>query len=217
MSFDSKSFEMTDLSRHSRRRREFICPVKSCGKTFTQSSGLKAHQNVHTKLKPYVCGIGDCKSAFGDPSSKARHVKEIHRTTHVNVCPVMGCTTRIKRRSAFHAHLRRKHDITDVETVKVSRQPLDSWIRTSKSTPRIPNPPPDPMPTPILTWPLLSPQAVLCGDYELAYSRPWPQNDVPLETIDPRLLQRDMYESSHFLRPDGGVEPGYWMSVGYYY
>jgi hypothetical protein len=92
-------------------------------------------------------------------------------------------TVRIKRRSAFHAHLRRKHDITDVETVKVLRQPLDQWGHASKNTPKTSNPSPGGQ-FPIL-WPTLSPQAMFtyptCSDY-----RTRPQNDVPSQTIDPR-------------------------------
>ncbi|KAF8737960.1 hypothetical protein AX14_012139 [Amanita brunnescens Koide BX004] len=105
----------------------------------------------------------------------------------------MGCKTRIKRRSAFHAHLRRKHDITDVEMVKVLRQPLDPWRHASKKTS---NPPPGDQ-FPIL-WSSLSPQAMLpyttCSDYA-PYNRTRQQSDMamPSQTIDPRLLQLDMY------------------------
>ncbi|KAF8639657.1 hypothetical protein AX17_000922 [Amanita inopinata Kibby_2008] len=38
-------------------------------------------------------------------------MKEIHQNTGVNVCPYPGCTTRIKRRSAFVDHLRKKHQL----------------------------------------------------------------------------------------------------------
>lgn len=87
-------------------------------------------------------------------------------------------TVRIKRRSAFHAHLRRKHDINDVETVKVLRQPVD---HASKNTPKTSNPPSSGQFQ--FLWPTLSPQAMLtCSDY-----RTRPQSDVPSsQTIDPR-------------------------------
>ncbi|KIL59217.1 hypothetical protein M378DRAFT_169625 [Amanita muscaria Koide BX008] len=124
----SKTFvQKSAMTRHMKRcsnQMIYQCTVEGCRKIFSQSSQLRAHENVHTKKKPYACGIGDCPAKFGDPSSKARHVKEIHRTTHVNVCPVAGCSTRIKRNSAYNAHLKRKHGITDVKANLRLRQPV---------------------------------------------------------------------------------------------
>ncbi|RDB19927.1 Sex-determining transformer protein 1 [Hypsizygus marmoreus] len=84
-----------------------------CGKSFSQFSGLKTHRNVHSKLKPFACGIDGCKAAFGDPSSRARHCKETHRTLGAYRCPYPDCKSSIKRRSAFTLHLR-KHGINPV-------------------------------------------------------------------------------------------------------
>ncbi|KAN0097556.1 hypothetical protein V8E55_002002 [Tylopilus felleus] len=81
-----------------------------CDKRFRQSSGLRTHENVHSKAKPYKCGIGSCKKAFGDPSSCSRHRKETHRREGAYKCIITECGTRIKRRSAFVAHLR-KHGL----------------------------------------------------------------------------------------------------------
>ncbi|KAK2466051.1 hypothetical protein APHAL10511_001693 [Amanita phalloides] len=171
-----------ELAHHStqcRKRRGHVCLVKGCGKVFAQSSGLKAHENVHTKKKPYVCGFGGCRSAFGDPSSKARHIKEIHKTTYVNECPVSSCKTKIKRRSAFHAHLKRKHGITDVEAAVPLRQPPSKY------------PPADPLQCPTLRWPSISPQAILTyqtGDCAL-YSRTSTMPQESALAIDPRMIQ----------------------------
>ncbi|GLB34043.1 putative zinc finger protein, C2H2 type [Lyophyllum shimeji] len=88
-----------------------------CGKSFSQYSGLKTHRNVHTKIKPFLCGMNGCKAAFGDPSSRARHCKETHRTLGAYRCPVPRCKSSIKRRSAFTQHLR-KHNL-DPETVDI--------------------------------------------------------------------------------------------------
>ncbi|KAG6882083.1 hypothetical protein C0992_012786, partial [Termitomyces sp. T32_za158] len=82
-----------------------------CGKSFSQYSGLKTHKNVHTRVKPYGCEIDGCKAAFGDPSSRARHCKEKHRTIGAYRCPASRCTSSIKRRSAFIQHLK-KHGIS---------------------------------------------------------------------------------------------------------
>ncbi|KAJ7180345.1 hypothetical protein C8R43DRAFT_398388 [Mycena crocata] len=97
-----------DLTRHSLLHtgyRPHGCP--ECGKTFAQYSGLKTHLNVHTRDKPFRCGQGDCKAAFGDPSSCARHRKETHGRTGAYQCPDTRCGSSIKRRSAFTAHLRK--------------------------------------------------------------------------------------------------------------
>ncbi|EGO02030.1 hypothetical protein SERLA73DRAFT_71182 [Serpula lacrymans var. lacrymans S7.3] len=88
--------------------RPHVC--ETCGKGFSQRSGLKTHWNVHTKEKPYVCGIGTCRKAFGDPSSCTRHRKETHRSEGAYQCIHPRCATKIKRRSAFTAHLK-KHGI----------------------------------------------------------------------------------------------------------
>lgn len=50
--------------------------------------------DLSTKLKPYVCGIQGCKSAFGDPSSCARHRKETHRNVGAYQCPHPRCKSR---------------------------------------------------------------------------------------------------------------------------
>ncbi|KAJ8597390.1 hypothetical protein M405DRAFT_780103, partial [Rhizopogon salebrosus TDB-379] len=107
-----KSFSRKgDLTRH-QLLHTGIKPHKCemCGKGFAQYSGLKTHRNTHTKAKPYVCGIGTCMKAFSDPSSCTRHRKETHRREGAYKCIVPECGTRIKRRSAFVAHMK-KHDI----------------------------------------------------------------------------------------------------------
>ncbi|KAI0307038.1 hypothetical protein B0F90DRAFT_1665355 [Multifurca ochricompacta] len=67
-----------------------------------------------TGLKPFSCGFPGCKSAFGDPSSCARHRKEMHYPRQPFKCFVEGCVSSILRSSAFKAHLR-KHGL-DPET-----------------------------------------------------------------------------------------------------
>lgn len=108
----SKSFSRKgDLTRH-QLLHTGIKPHKcdSCEKSFAQYSGLKTHRNTHTKAKPYVCGIGTCMKAFSDPSSCTRHRKETHRREGAYKCTIPECGTRIKRRSAFVAHMK-KHGI----------------------------------------------------------------------------------------------------------
>jgi hypothetical protein len=117
-----------------RNVRKRICPVLGPQDTPQYTVCISclcvsgSSQRFHsTKAKPYVCGIGTCTKAFSDPSSCTRHRKETHRREGAYKCIVPECGTRsvvthhplipsgsfsirIKRRSAFVAHMK-KHDI----------------------------------------------------------------------------------------------------------
>ncbi|KAI0005143.1 hypothetical protein BJV74DRAFT_807222 [Russula compacta] len=102
-----------DCNRHSRLHdgiRPHLCEVAGCGKRFAQYTALKTHLNVHTGSKPFKCDFTGCKSAFGDPSSCARHRREIHSPVKPFKCDFPGCTSRIRRSSAFKTHLK-KHGL----------------------------------------------------------------------------------------------------------
>jgi len=98
-----------DCNRHRRLHygiKPYACEAPGCGKRFAQYTALKTHRNVHTGLKPFKCGVAGCKSTFGDPSSCARHRREIHRPGKPFKCPVPGCTSSILRSSSFKIHLK---------------------------------------------------------------------------------------------------------------
>ncbi|KAG2156300.1 hypothetical protein DEU56DRAFT_906464 [Suillus clintonianus] len=100
---DKTFVRKADFARHQNvhtKIKPHICGV--CHKGFAQKSGLTTHHNIHTKRRPYVCNIGTCKKAFSDPSSCSRHRKETH-TDSAYQCP--RCSTRIKRRGAFTKHI----------------------------------------------------------------------------------------------------------------
>ncbi|KAJ8515337.1 hypothetical protein ONZ45_g7215 [Pleurotus djamor] len=89
--------------------RPHVC--SHCGKAFSQRSGLTTHLNTHTGEKPFTCKIPSCNRSFGDPSSRTRHLHEVHRSKGAFVCFHPSCTSHIKRRSAFAKHLR-EHGIS---------------------------------------------------------------------------------------------------------
>ncbi|THH30696.1 hypothetical protein EUX98_g3508 [Antrodiella citrinella] len=121
-----KSFTRSgDLKRHIQthvpaEERRWACEI--CMKRFVQKTALTTHMNSHSGDKPYVCGIGICDSLFSDPSSRSRHRREAHCSKMTHRCPVVHCTSHIKRRCAFTKHLRGKHQINKDE------HELNEWL-----------------------------------------------------------------------------------------
>jgi len=124
-----------DCNRHRRLHfgiKPYPCEVPGCGKRFSQFTALKTHLNVHTGSKPFKCGAAGCKSTFGDPSSCARHRREIHHPGKPFKCPYQGCTSSILRSSSFKIHLK-KHGLDPneyPEFAKRSQSPSEVWQST---------------------------------------------------------------------------------------
>jgi len=83
-----------------------------------------------TGSKPYRCGATGCRSSFGDPSSCARHRREMHRPRDPFKCPVSGCKSSILRMSAFKAHLK-KHGLDPEKHVTCKRGRSFTPVRRS--------------------------------------------------------------------------------------
>jgi len=121
-----------DCNRHVRLHsgiKPYPCEVPGCGKRFAQFTALKTHRNVHTGLKPFKCEFLGCNATFGDPSSCARHRREIHYPGKAFKCPIAGCPSSIRRSSSFKTHLK-KHGLDPSTYLKFStpsHSPVEDW------------------------------------------------------------------------------------------
>jgi len=124
-----------DCNRHVRLHsgiRPYPCEVPGCGKRFSQFTALKTHRNVHTGLKPFKCEFPRCDATFGDPSSCARHRREIHHPRTPYKCPVANCPSSIRRSSSFKTHLK-KHGLNPSVYLRFptpDHSPVEVWGST---------------------------------------------------------------------------------------
>jgi len=87
--------------------------------------------NVHTGEKPFTCGSPGCEASFGDPSSCARHRREIHNPRKPFKCSFPGCTSSILRSSSFRIHLK-KHGLNPDNYSEFSKR-SESPVEVSQS------------------------------------------------------------------------------------
>jgi len=129
-----------DCNRHLRLHagiRPYPCEVPGCNKRFAQYTALKTHRNVHTGLKPFRCEFTGCKATFGDPSSCARHRREIHNPGKPFKCPIPGCSSSIRRSSSFRTHLKKHGKDPSAYRAEFSqrdRSPAEAWQEIERIT-----------------------------------------------------------------------------------
>ncbi|KAG8716324.1 hypothetical protein FRC11_004091 [Ceratobasidium sp. 423] len=79
----------------------------TCGKSFKQRTALVTHENIHNGSRPHPCH--SCYKTFSDPSSRARHERELHNPSFGFKCVRPGCNESFKRKNMFATHMINAH------------------------------------------------------------------------------------------------------------
>jgi uncharacterized Zn-finger protein len=101
----------------SNRPKRFFCPVKNCGKGFTQRGGMENHMRIHRGEKPYRCKYSGCGRAFVQKCNRTRH-ERLHSGEKPYLCPIQECQKRFNRKFSLLMHIHASHPNQERKEIK---------------------------------------------------------------------------------------------------
>ncbi|PLB44559.1 hypothetical protein P170DRAFT_288329 [Aspergillus steynii IBT 23096] len=82
----------------SKKKREYVCTLPECGKSFAQKTHLDIHTRAHTGDKPFICKEPGCGQRF----SQLGNLKRRHTGEKPFSCDI--CQKRFAQRESVRAH-----------------------------------------------------------------------------------------------------------------